>query len=179
MKKLIYALRCPVTQEVHYIGKSTTGMRRPMEHMTNSHSDKIREWVADLAMLNHRPDIVILEELREYDDIDIKEQVWISRYVDKGAHLLNTHLVIPSTIRTDLPDLLEENSETDYKAIGAFIANRRRQLNITQQRFAEVSGVALTVVRKIEQGHTNLNLTSVLTMLSMFGYALTIKKIQK
>ena len=45
-------------------------------------------------------------------------------------------------------------------------------MNLTQEEFAERAGVALTVVRKIEQGKTNLNMDKVNLVLSMFGHEL-------
>jgi transcriptional regulator with XRE-family HTH domain len=45
-------------------------------------------------------------------------------------------------------------------------------VNLTQEEFAGRTGVALTVIRKIEQGKTNLNMDSVNLVLSMFGHAL-------
>jgi y4mF family transcriptional regulator len=53
-----------------------------------------------------------------------------------------------------------------------FVKNRRKEVNLTQEEFAERAGVALTVVRKIEQGKTNLNLDKVNIVLSMFGHEL-------
>jgi transcriptional regulator with XRE-family HTH domain len=43
---------------------------------------------------------------------------------------------------------------------------------ITSEEFAERSGVALTVIRKIEQGKTNLNMDKVNLVLHMFGHIL-------
>ena len=45
MKRLIYCLKCPFTKEIHYVGKSSSGMIRPLSHLNKSHSDKINEWV--------------------------------------------------------------------------------------------------------------------------------------
>lgn len=42
--KLIYALGCPITSEVHYIGKTEKGLTRPFQHLKDSHNGKIREW---------------------------------------------------------------------------------------------------------------------------------------
>jgi len=42
-------------------------------------------------------------------------------------------------------------------------------VNLTQEEFADRAGVALTVVRKIEQGKENLNLAKVNQVLRMFG----------
>lgn len=58
------------------------------------------------------------------------------------------------------------------KRLADFVKERRKEVNLTQQEFAERSGVALTVIRKIEQGKTNMNLDKVNLILSMFGHEL-------
>lgn len=58
------------------------------------------------------------------------------------------------------------------KALGAFVKERRKEVRLTQEEFAERAGVALTVIRKIEQGKTNLNMDKVNLVLRMFGHEL-------
>ena len=58
------------------------------------------------------------------------------------------------------------------KRLAEFVKERRKEVNLTQEEFAERTGVALTVIRKIEQGKTNLNLEKVNLVLSMFGHEL-------
>ena len=58
------------------------------------------------------------------------------------------------------------------KRLAEFVKERRREVNLTQEEFADRAGVALTVIRKIEQGKTNLNLDKVNLVLSMFGHEL-------
>jgi len=58
------------------------------------------------------------------------------------------------------------------KPLATFVKERRNGLGMTQEEFAERSGIALTVVRKIEQGKTNLNLDKVNIVLRMFGHEL-------
>jgi len=53
-----------------------------------------------------------------------------------------------------------------------FVKSKRKEVNLTQEEFAERAGVALTVVRKIEQGKENLNLEKVNQVLKMFGHTL-------
>jgi y4mF family transcriptional regulator len=53
-----------------------------------------------------------------------------------------------------------------------FIKTRRKQSGLTQEEFAEKAGVALTVIRKIEQGKENLSLSRVNQVLHMFGHVL-------
>ena len=56
--------------------------------------------------------------------------------------------------------------------ISNFVKTRRKQLKLTQEEFATKAGVALTVIRKIEQGKENLSLSSVNQVLKMFGQVL-------
>jgi len=56
--------------------------------------------------------------------------------------------------------------------ISTFVKQRRRQLGLTQEEFAEKAGVALTVIRKVEQGKNNLSLSKVNQVLLMFGHTL-------
>lgn len=60
-----------------------------------------------------------------------------------------------------------------------FVKQRRKEVNLTQEEFAERTGVALTVIRKIEQGKTNLNLEKVNQVLEMFGHELGPVSIQE
>ena len=53
--------------------------------------------------------------------------------------------------------------------LATFVKERRKAVQLTQEEFAERAGVALTVVRKIEQGKTNLNMEKVNLVLRMFG----------
>ncbi len=58
------------------------------------------------------------------------------------------------------------------KRLAEFVKERRKEVNLTQEEFAERAGVALTVIRKIEQGKTNLNMDKVNLVLRMFGHTL-------
>lgn len=58
-------------------------------------------------------------------------------------------------------------------SLAAFVKTKRKEANLTQQEFADRAGVALTVIRKIEQGKENLSLAKVNQVLMMFGHKLT------
>ena len=58
------------------------------------------------------------------------------------------------------------------RVLSKFVKEKRKEVNLTQKEFAERAGVALTVVRKIEQGKNNLNLEKVNLVLKMFGHVL-------
>ncbi|AYB35182.1 helix-turn-helix domain-containing protein [Chryseolinea soli] len=56
--------------------------------------------------------------------------------------------------------------------LATFVKEKRKNADLTQSEFAERAGVALTVVRKIEQGDLRLNLEKVNQVLKMFGHEL-------
>lgn len=56
--------------------------------------------------------------------------------------------------------------------LSEFVKTRRKQLALTQEELAEKAGVALTVIRKIEQDKENLSLSKVNQVLMMFGHVL-------
>jgi len=58
------------------------------------------------------------------------------------------------------------------ETIAEFVKRRRKQTKLSQQEFAERAGVALTVLRKIEQGKDKLQLGRVNQVLKMFGHEL-------
>jgi len=149
-----------------------------MQHLSKSHSVKINEWVSDLRALGSRPEIVVLQEVKEFEDIDDIERMWISMYIDRGAMLLNENLVYPVAIRSDLDERLTGDGVDKYRAVGKFISERRRNAGLTQKEFAEKIGVALTVIRKIEQGKDNIVLSSLLLILSAFGCSISVDKIK-
>lgn len=58
------------------------------------------------------------------------------------------------------------------KSLDAFVKDKRKEAGLTQEEFAEKAGVALTVIRKIEQGKSDLQLEKVNQVLKMFGHVL-------
>ena len=68
------------------------------------------------------------------------------------------------------------------KDLSTFVKERRKAIGLTQEEFANRAGVALTVIRKIEQGKTNLSLDKVNIVLAMFGQILapiSVRELEK
>ena len=59
-----------------------------------------------------------------------------------------------------------------FKTLALFVKEKRKEAGLTQEEFALRAGVALTVIRKIEQGKGNLNLEKANQVLRMFGHEL-------
>ena len=173
-KRIIYALCCPVTDEVHYIGKSTQGLIRPAQHMKESHSEKVREWVGDLAILGHAPKIRVLYNLPDTEDIDSLEEYFVKKHISEGHLLLNHCLVTPLLISETLTE--NNGSPYDMSDIANFLKVRRKKRGMTQSELADLSGVALTVIRKIEQNDVSkgINIRGLQSLLALFGGKLTV-----
>ncbi|MHC5352769.1 helix-turn-helix domain-containing protein [Myroides sp. LJL115] len=58
------------------------------------------------------------------------------------------------------------------QSLANFVKEQRKKAGFTQEEFAERAGVALTVIRKIEQGKDNLSMSKVNQVLLMFGHTL-------
>jgi DNA-binding XRE family transcriptional regulator len=177
-KRLIYSLCCPFTKQVHYIGKSTQGMLRPMQHLNKSHSEKVNEWVNNIKQIGYIPIVNILEYVPLEEDLDNRERYWIQKELNKDSLLLNSFLVTPLLISNDLDKILGNGEGMEHLRIAKFVKEKRKQIKLDQKLFAEKAGVALTVLRKIEQGKTNLNFESILQVLKMFGCTLDISRLR-
>lgn len=70
----------------------------------------------------------------------------------------------------------------DRLRLREFLKAKRMEVKLTQEEFAVKSGIALTVITKVEQGKTNVNLDKVNHLLRMFGHELApvnSKELQK
>lgn len=176
---LIYALYCPINNIPVYVGQSSVGMNRPFMHIKEkSHSVKVNNWVSSLTSINQQPILVVLESEFKDEYLNSKEHYWIQRYLNDGHILMNQQNVSPIFYSTKEFDV--EGDNDPLIEIRLFVKSRRKQLNLTQKELADKSGVALTVIRKIEQGKTNMNIDVLLRVISMFGvFKLTLDRIKQ
>ena len=97
MKSYIYALKCPKTDKIRYIGQT---VRKPSyrykDHLAeakryNRKKTKKSNWIVGLLRNNQLPLMVILEELDfiSIETLDEREKYWIKYYKDLYYNLLN------------------------------------------------------------------------------------------
>jgi hypothetical protein len=179
-QRLIYALCCPFTGDVHYVGQTGSGMMRPLSHLSKSHSEKIREWVNNLKELGHKPDVQILEYVAFDNDLDERERFWIKKNIDDGAVLLNEVLVSSTLVKSKLDKLLDPENVHPTDRIRKFIMEKRKYVNLTQKQLSQKSGVGLRFIRELEQGHKkSLNIGKVQEILNLFGYTIDVIKVNQ
>jgi len=97
----IYALLCPDTKEVRYIGKSKNIKKRFKSHRGTARTENypVSMWVVKMRDAGKKPFIKILEQVGA-KEINGSEIIFISYFREKGARLLNIHGggAIPSAI---------------------------------------------------------------------------------
>lgn len=96
----IYALKCPKTGEIRYIGRANNPRLRYTQHR-NAQSRKGRnspatQWITELRSEGLSPLMAILETIQAappYNESIGKqrEKVWIAKYLENGASLLNIY----------------------------------------------------------------------------------------
>lgn len=78
-KYIIYGLEDPRTSQIRYIGKSTSGLKRPSEHgRKNRSSGKCKNWIKSLQNKGMTFKIKILEVLEEETLLNASERKWIA-----------------------------------------------------------------------------------------------------
>lgn len=66
--------------------------------------------------------------------------------------------------------------QTEISSLGKQIADRRKELNISQADLAEMSGVSLRTVNGIESGRANPSVKVLFEILQVLGLVVTLKE---
>lgn len=151
-----------------------------MQHLSNSDLKKIREWVEDIAIIGYTPKIEVLEDNIEPEQLSDKEKYWVGKCINDGCDLLNESLKTYSNAIKKIFERFDtkETKETVVNDIGIIFKKIRNKHRLTQEEFADKMGVALTVIKKIEQGKTNLNFEKLEWLLNGLGFKFEIKNIK-
>lgn len=155
MKNIIYGLRDPRNDVYQYIGKSTVGKKRPLKHLTNSHSPKVNEWVKTLGENWLYPIIDVIEEVDNIDDLAEREEYWINYYNNINPDLLN----VQKQKQIVIQNFLDEDDEKDFQffiqklhRLPDLLRKERLCRKIKQEDMAKHMGVARSTVSLCERG---------------------------
>jgi len=91
-KYLIYALQDPITMEIRYVGKSSSGLKRPTFHLKRYYYESkkmydypIYRWIRkNISLYGLLPKIIILQQFENINiqDLNSCEKYWISYFSD-------------------------------------------------------------------------------------------------
>ena len=86
----IYLLRCPITGNVKYIGKTSQTLEKRLQgHVNDKVTKKKVEWLNLLKVSNLKPTIELIELVNEREQFLQREQFWIKFYNEQNE-LINT-----------------------------------------------------------------------------------------
>ena len=93
MRYLIYGLVDPITRNLRYIGKSSSGLRRAKNHQLPCYLSKDRthkgNWIRQLLAANLAPEVVIVQALEDGEILNEAEIHWIAYFRLMGCPLTN------------------------------------------------------------------------------------------
>jgi len=158
MENIIYGLRDPRNDVYQYIGKSTVGSIRALSHLTQSHSDRVNEWVKTLNENWLYPIVDLIEEVDNIDDLPEREKYWINHYHDINPSLLNVQSIDKSLNKVRSDEDEEEFNEMVRltSKIPTILRKERLYRNITQDQMAKELGVSRSTISCAENGE-NVN----------------------
>lgn len=87
----IYALRDPITDDVHYVGQTNHLHRRLKQHLKETDNSKKTEWIRELKKLGLTPSIKVLEKVPP-EEAGPAEKKWIHHYSQYGLLKNTTYL---------------------------------------------------------------------------------------
>jgi len=191
-ENIIYGLKDPRTDEYKYVGKSVNGIERAKSHITHSHNPLLNQWIDELKMNNLVPNVVVLENVSDWKQLIDKEKYWVGKLLNEEHDLFNvlvvdsysdTMKVYNERLKKQLNErtiILEEKLNKslmefgDESDLGELIKRRRKTLHITQQQLAEVSGIGLATIKRIELNEANITFNNLINVLDVLGFKLLI-----
>lgn len=90
LKTFIYVLKCPITKEVKYVGKTNNPKVKFSNHLNSSRDKNIhkRNWINKLKKLKLKPIFEIIDEV-PITDWHYWEKFYIKKYLDSECILVN------------------------------------------------------------------------------------------
>lgn len=96
MATYIYGLRCPISNLIRYVGKSTSPKSRLRTHIRKAISGEYdhhnARWIRKLSETGYEPQLVILHEVQEGEDWAEIEREYIENFKRDGFDLTNSTL---------------------------------------------------------------------------------------
>jgi DNA-binding XRE family transcriptional regulator len=153
-RNLIYALRDPRNDVTCYVGKTTVGKSRPISHLTQSHSERVNDWVKELNAVGYEPIIDILEDGVELSELRNREIYWIEYHKNINPDLLNCNYNVSQSILS-FYDISDEELKIFIKIIANLpkaIKGWRKKYSISQEDLAKKIEVDRSTLSKLENG---------------------------
>jgi hypothetical protein len=169
MENIIYGLKDPRNDVYQYIGKSTVGAKRPLQHLTEHGvaSKKVWEWILTLRERGMYPIIQIIERVEDLDKLNEREKHYIRYYHSINSNLLNTQHVNNNEDADYIIKLRDDQDEEKFDTlfwiffkIPQILKDERIYRKINQEEMSKRIGVSRSTISLLENGN-NVNMHTV------------------
>lgn len=167
---LIYGLRDPRNDVYMYVGKTTVGRNRPLNHLRQaSHNELVNEWVLELNNKGFAPFIDVIEDDLDLDMLHEREQYWISEYRKTNPDLLNggTRAILNG-------DAVMNLTLDDIQGFISVVSDTRSLVNYIKQstglnwnEISEKSGLSRASVYRLKTNKTNASLDVISKLITL------------
>lgn len=157
-QNLIYGLRDPRNDVYYYIGKTTVGNIRALQHLTKSHNEKVNIWVKELEVLKLVPLVDIIEDNLDLEELSEREKYWINYYKDLNDDLFN--IQISKTHINEVISEEDDNINSFIKVIffiGEILKKERKARRLTQEEMADKMQISRSTLSLCEN-NSNVSL---------------------
>jgi DNA-binding XRE family transcriptional regulator len=154
MKNIIYGLSDPRNDVYYYIGKSTVGNDRALQHLLKSHNQMVNEWVEELKKEWLYPNVYIIEEVDDINMLPEREKHWINYYYNINPTLFN---IMP--IKKTLENQRTSDDEEKFNELTRIIFDipnivkkERLARKLTQGDISRLIGISRSTISLLEKG---------------------------
>lgn len=149
-ENFIYCLLDPRDDKVCYVGKTSVGVKRPLMHLTKSHSDKVNDWVSKIRSLKLEPKISIIE-YTSHQQLENKERFWINHFKRINPDLLNIQIYTTNRIYEK-----EDQEEFDllvkcFNDVARILKEKRLACNLSQKELSDRAGISRSTLSLLER----------------------------
>lgn len=165
-KYLIYSLTDVKLNKIIYVGKSSTGLKRPYSHVYKSSVKAVRDYANSNSV-----DIAVLEYVQDKANLHDKELNWIRKLNAEGQPLLNKAGIKKREPYKTGPHSLKPSGNSVRDAV----IRERIRLGLTQAQAIKEIGLNKKIYLAFEQNKGNLTLNSLDRILEFYKLKLAVE----
>lgn len=170
---LIYGLRDPRNDVYRYVGKTTIGYGRPLQHLIRSHNELVNAWVSELSHIGMVPFVDVLEENIDLADLSTRELYYISKYSDVGIPLFNGGESRVKAIAGGVVDI-DESKSIFISLINSasIVAAVKLKMCLSDVALGNIIDVGRTTLSRLKNGQMSTRMDSVIKLhiLNIYGF---------
>jgi DNA-binding XRE family transcriptional regulator len=164
---LIYGLMDPRNDLFYYVGKTTVGENRPLAHLTHSHNEMVKNWVAELEKINMSPSVCVIERDIDISELRNREIYWINEYRRVNDELFNIKLIEKKEISSTIQITNATEIEYIFENFSLICKSIRVNLGLSQDELSKMVNVSRSTISLLERGCKNVAFGTVLDILKL------------